>query len=346
MKSREEIRAYLKGELSDKDRFEFEKEMLSDPFLNDAVEGFQTQSIEELDQLVRSTDQQIVQRSTQTRKVPYIRWAAAASIMVMAGVGLFYLLKDPIKEETTAVNLERDSFSDTVAVQIEDPLAESFEARDLEDVAKQTGARLTIQDVDAEEFTFEDAEEFIAEDDETQINSVVELDSKELAEVANIEELVVSLDVGINEEDESLDMTAPATRSALESKPQAVSRSKKISEDIVLSGTISSSNGPLEGANIYRDEGPLVVTSPTGEYNWRFGFKDVVVHKNGYQDRSLSAGSVILRKSDPKMEYNVLVRGNELSRAPTPMGGRVLYLENLKRQLNYPEEARSGGLDG
>jgi len=99
---REDILNYLSGKLSDKDRYAFEKKMLEDPFLNDAVEGLQSvEDPEAISSLLDQLDLEIETKSKRSRSSGNSRWitgVAAVLIIVITSVLILYFPLNPQKE--------------------------------------------------------------------------------------------------------------------------------------------------------------------------------------------------------------------------------------------------------
>lgn len=102
------IQAYLAGELSREETYSFEKELLRNSALSDAVEGLralQEQAIE-LPPIQQSLQERLNQRITEEKKgiLPFqlIRWSAAAVLLLCCGaLGYWWGLK---QESPTAYN--------------------------------------------------------------------------------------------------------------------------------------------------------------------------------------------------------------------------------------------------
>jgi len=361
MRSRNEIIKYLKGEMSDADRFEFEKEMLSDPFLNDAVEGFQELPIGELDQVLRDTDIQLSKHHKSA--IPKLRvWMTAATVIIALGAGLIFMLRDPIENKTVAVNIQEKSYSDK---------KEEAEKAGVNSVKKEASKNQIENETEPEpepesESLIDDTKTETTQDLDIEVaenkNEIIDLidtsepdQTIELASTIEKEGIKVALAVQETNAADILDEgdvvgadSAPEVREREVQSAPSVARSKKAlsSEIVVFSGIISSTDGPIGGVNIYREGGPLKVTSEDGVFTWEFGYEGVRISKNGYQDTSLIDSEIVLSRSNPKMEYEVQVSGNKLSQITHPIGGRDVYLEYLNEQLKYPEDAQSKEIEG
>lgn len=105
--SEETISKYLKGTLNAEKRFEMENQMLDDPLLNDAMEGFSEANVDFLSNdniesfedflghMNISEDAKV--RSIQPKRTGSYRLAIAASIILLVAFGTFFLLSDESK---------------------------------------------------------------------------------------------------------------------------------------------------------------------------------------------------------------------------------------------------------
>lgn len=107
--SAELIRQYLAGELDDKAMHALERQALDDPFLAEALEGFDQHPP---DQQVHLDDLQArlaarVAESRQRKVVPmYSRWAAAAAILLLVTSGAWWIWHQQLPKERPIVRVE------------------------------------------------------------------------------------------------------------------------------------------------------------------------------------------------------------------------------------------------
>lgn len=94
---------YLRNKLSRQERYAFEKESQSDPFLQDALDGFETLTPEELDSDLLQLQQQIPKAEVKIRKFsPWIGVAASISLFLILGTIAFYYVKPSIQTQNLA----------------------------------------------------------------------------------------------------------------------------------------------------------------------------------------------------------------------------------------------------
>ena len=95
-----QIRKYLNGELNARAMHELERRALDDPFLADALEGFEQTSASHEANLAELTDR-LHQRTEKKmgKIVPWIPLSAAASILVVLGAGIWFFTNRSNKSE-------------------------------------------------------------------------------------------------------------------------------------------------------------------------------------------------------------------------------------------------------
>ena len=95
-----QIRKYLNGELSASAMHELERRALDDPFLADALEGFEQTSADQSANLVELTNRLHQRTEKKSGKIiPWIPLSAAASILVVLGAGIWVFTNRGDKNE-------------------------------------------------------------------------------------------------------------------------------------------------------------------------------------------------------------------------------------------------------
>jgi hypothetical protein len=97
-----QIRKYLNGELDAKAMHKLEREALDDPFLMDAIEGFETAPKDQQANLANLTErlQQRIEQPKKGRVFSWQAWSIAASVLVILTIGGLWLRKTPGTEKT------------------------------------------------------------------------------------------------------------------------------------------------------------------------------------------------------------------------------------------------------
>ena len=104
-----QIRKYLNGELSTRDMHKLERRALDDPFLMDALEGFEQLDGDQqtnLTDLNNRLKQRVVKR--ENRIIPWVRLSAAASILIILGAGIWFFTsrRQSVKKELVAQDIK------------------------------------------------------------------------------------------------------------------------------------------------------------------------------------------------------------------------------------------------
>lgn len=84
---------YIQGDRKGKEAHRIEKEAMQDPFLADALEGFEKVEGDHLRQM-ELLRKQIARKSSKKRTFPLRAWSVAASLLIIIGAGTYYIIKD------------------------------------------------------------------------------------------------------------------------------------------------------------------------------------------------------------------------------------------------------------
>ena len=123
---------YFKGLLSKKEQHQFEKELLQDPFAEEAYEGLSKLSPDDIREDMHELHAGIARRTKERKTVllPVVRIAAAAILLLIAGTTVILIrnsikkaplmqdmaeVLDTLEHEQTAVPTEKDSLKDDIA---------------------------------------------------------------------------------------------------------------------------------------------------------------------------------------------------------------------------------------
>ena len=209
MYSKDTILKYLDGALSPKARHEFEKAMLDDPFLNDAVEGLsEIGSSEErsimLDQLLFRPGSG---KSSNTRIV----WMSAAAIILLLIVSIFTLRQfDLGKGETIAENIPEAKETIETEAATEPDVAQTYEEEQdpsAGDMTDQSQEEVMVEedreirdsqvtdpaptDLDTDEIT-EAEHELPVVDEESRLPAENEIDAQTFEDAEDVENLTLA----------------------------------------------------------------------------------------------------------------------------------------------------------
>lgn len=355
MISRDTILKYLKGELSDQERFDFEKAMLDDPFLNDAIEGLKKLNIDELEYELAN-----IKLSTRKNKPRLLYWVAAASVLI-AFVSIMILLQPDIEKNITALNESEQEVNQTKEevseIESTQSLAEDKEvkiAEELDESVLEKPAQVSKDEDKPEEFSIVEetetetrVEENPVERDEVSLDAIVENE-----EIAGDAEAVEAQTVEVKDAariETQIEGANPSSDIPRIQGKRAKSAAENFMPNPRLSGRIFSTEGPLENVNIYIERGPGIFSAQDGSFDWELisDAGETVVIKNGFEDKSgIAAGNIFMIASKAKSEYEIVSRYQIIDVMPGPEGGRNAYLNYLSDQLQYPDEAKQKLTEG
>jgi len=88
MKNIKNILNYLSGKLTDRERYNLEKEMNKDPFLDDAIDGFSLLSPDVLQKDLKLLDNKLKKRLNKRNPLPLLLLKIAASIVIIVAISV------------------------------------------------------------------------------------------------------------------------------------------------------------------------------------------------------------------------------------------------------------------
>ncbi len=366
--SREDILNYLNRKLSEKDRYEFEKSMLEDPFLNDAVEGLQ--SMEDPEAIGSILDQLDLEVSTRVEKHPpssSLRWiagVAAVLVVVITSVLILYFPLNPQKEHLSLNQIpeiqvpEKDIPSVTDS-EDEGIAEESTVAKEVvetpQEATSEPGEKLSEANVqaDSEKDTDETVEIIAAREqleEQVGVEQLGEQAAVQLMDEAD-DEIIVFEDVkdieGVKEE-ENIENKRGAGEPMLAVVREEINRYKSKSNIISklqpekLNGLVTGPRGlALPGVNVIApDRGDGAITNDAGEFqfnNYIIGL-NLLFTKTGYLDKKITLAEpfkdISLDEATETANYDV-VSNVEIyfDQIPAPHIGRERYLVYLNGQI-------------
>ncbi len=269
-KFNKEILNYLSDNLSQEDRYTFEKQLHEDDFDFDAMEGFEDFNIEEIIEDKKILEHQIIEKTSKKKRVLYYQIAgiAAVGIIFIFLANLFFFQdlaekKEMISEEVQTDHKETASEID-VPPELPDQKAQKLIEKEESNLNEEiTDENIEIVDGDEvlEEIYFEDEKQPVAEMPEEDVLEVVLPDMEvEVAEgVKNVEENLEPVP-----ETEKRFMAPTTSRSAVKKSTNTniVTKEKQIKDgNFIIKGKVvdSTTDEPLPGVNIVL-EGAMVGT--------------------------------------------------------------------------------------
>ncbi len=122
-----QLRQYLNGELDAKAMHELEKRAQQDPFLMDALEGYEAVKPKEMDTVMAGLQWRLQQRTgpKERKLMPWQRLAAAVAMFIVCGVGLWWYLAHQTPQQMQVVQTLRQPELPPAPTQKAVPLADS-----------------------------------------------------------------------------------------------------------------------------------------------------------------------------------------------------------------------------
>lgn len=251
---------YLKGLFSGRERNALEKHMQKDPFAEEAMEGFENLSTDEIKEDLLKLNARLHRRMEKNNRVLFFRIAATIAVILTVST-LYFTLSDRkledfegnkeitevipdsenLKEEPVEIsNLQEERFEKEDSEPEEMKIADKKETdtEPLEEVdQEEEGGNKIINEVDA-------AQPVLAQPTKTEIQK-----EEKLTEPAMVTEEVQEEAISVPEQDV---FAPPATRAKSATRRQVlVSADEKISSEILSGKVISAEDSmPIPGASV------------------------------------------------------------------------------------------------
>lgn len=345
------IRRYLAGELDNKAMYALERQAMDDPFLAEALEGFERHTPDQRRHLT-TLENRLMQRvkGATTHRMIFLRhrWAVAAAILVLLGVGGLWIWKKEPQHGLARTEREQASeevITDTLSyagITGERPVPNSPIAAQQRNMAGIIGdtSRPFLANVMP-------AAPAVPAGPATAEQPVASVMSKPLAEeskaMASVADSVVPQTI-IEEDDHR--------RMAIAEKPSVNTR--------VLQGRVKdlSNNSGLPGASVsVEGSASGAITDQQGYFAIKVdSTKDVrlVVAAIGYNSKKMAVPSndnnvdiAIKEQSAALSEVMVAkARRKDVYQPPSPGDGQEHYREYLIKNVRYPASALAANVKG
>jgi len=381
----DDIKKYLRGELSPAEMHALEKKALNDPFLEDALEGAVQLDSEAFDSDLKNLRSSLNERvSKKGKTISLWVWPARiAAGLILVALSTFVIVKltgnkpvedlalkqaplsSPDDEDNEAVatdsaTLSRDSQGEPAKSQAytpseKDPEAE--ESKQAADAARPSAATANTDEISQAETKDDErlaeTTEAVAEEQPVQ-NAPAEAD-KEVALKKQSE------GVKLNDDDQK-QRVASATPESRAKGLGAFTTSK------VIRGRVESVDGvPLPGVNVmFKNTNIGTVTDGSGNYqlNYQLPVADdsstLVFSFIGFSSTEVDAGEKtqlnVQLSEDVSQLSEVVVVGYgaekksedapETLELANPYGGRRAYKQYLEKNIQYPEQALAENIEG
>jgi TonB family protein len=366
----EQIRRYLAGELDDKAMHLLEKQALEDPFLAEALEGFAEHAPDQsihLADLENRLEQRVAVKKE--RKLPvYYRWAAAAAILLLVGVGLNKMWQLPEKKEVAKAIVVRDSVTPAATMNENGQVIEPKPDLALSDIKQSAPAPAAVV------LPSEEKEAAVQSDDAvpgyskvvTPAEEATQQEAPSFAKARKAEKNIMMDSVA----DNYAAAVAPSVPVPVPEKDKqivlrgrvsgvAVSRSAPAPRRMLKGIVTDERNTPLPAVTVMEGTHNGVVTDQDGKFAIQVdSTKDVQLSINyvGYESRKLDVDNkqnnlnIAMNEQNQSLD-EVVVSGYGQKRkqkithqVPVPAEGFERYQEDLAKHVKYP--AAAGDIKG
>ncbi len=326
--SPEDIHRYYNGEMSKKEEHELEKAALSDPFLMEALEGF-----EGVDPKSIGTDlSQLTKQLKKANKHSAWIYRAAATILVVSSVTLvFYLLNDSSQDASLADKIEKPqeieeqapiqevedeetSFTEKAEIEMDAKPALIQEKNDLNKVPTLESSEneeiegsqdnILTEPIITEEETLADLDVMTNEDEEPETSVVSRFADEDY-------ETVVLDEISLQEAEKELEMSDESIFQARSAAAPRAKRSLSNSAIILVSGSVYDLNdNAIDSVQIsFKKEDIFQETTNKSDGSFEIELapndfpKEIFFNRSGYSDTSILVSEnsylkIILRQED------------------------------------------------
>ncbi|MEP1034547.1 TonB family protein [Ekhidna sp.] len=286
----EQFEKYLKGQMSPEESHAFEREVLNDPFVQEALEGFETNGEEALADLAKLKNQI---SSRQKALFPLMRVAAAITLLILGSFTVYFFTNTiegellATEEEPMEEIVQSSPEPDTVKLPVsKEMIVEELMKEDTQPKTfNQDGLKVADQDEEVAELAIEEEEplelvveqinaEDVAEIQEAEISDeLVVADEKDavpalqgraagvqvsqfkadsFTDSADLDEVVITAQPLVAKKSElSSNTRAKAEKSNKRSKSEPVAALRSASANDMVSGVVIDDTGePLPGVNV------------------------------------------------------------------------------------------------
>lgn len=371
----DDIERYRKGQLSPKERNALERKALSDPFLEDALEGSHSISSEKFSMDLKALSKRIKEDSSKSWLKP-LRMAAAVLILVGAGSLFFWIdlsepatmaleKRSPVKTDSAQDKKANDSSISLSSLKKTEPAPTNNDLSQRSPVKKVKPFRKKepappIDLSTATDASWKTAGAEIAQEGQAPV--VVE--EIKVAELPRVEEgPTVAMQEEAKKDRENVSLSN-MKKGATESKGESLRSGFVATPQIVSGQVISTEDGsPLPGVNVLvKGTTNGTVTDSNGNFqlsidiaNPQLAFSFIGMHTveaKPTQDVALN----IEMKEDASQLSEVVVTGYGTSsddrdkepviKSAYPVGGLRAYNKYLEDNLRYPAEALNSDIKG
>lgn len=337
---------YIQGKRKGKEAHRLEKEAMQDPFLADALEGFDKVEGEHI-KAIESLQKRIVGKTIQKRNIVW-SWGVAAGLLigVLTG-GYFFLKSDYIEDPMLAMEsaaIIQDSISEKIDIEDKDLLARA------EEVAETLTAPLPpIPPASIRESIMVEDSEIVVEDFLELAEEIV-IEEKEEEAVEASEKRVDSVEDLLAGDLQGVEVLKQSAENPNAHKRVRGTSSNFSSSNIVQGKVIDKEGEPLMGASV-RIEGTTRGTTTDMDGNFRLEVADnetISVDYIGFESQRFPVSPqqnmvIAMNESEQVLSEAIIIgyggaKKKDKIKMPKPVDGERAYKMYLKNNMRYPSE--------
>lgn len=344
------IRRYLAGELDNKAMHALERQALDDPFLAEALEGFEQHAPDQrvhLADLSKRLDQRV--QPAKRKVIPmYIRWAAAAAVCFVVGSSIIWLWPARNQDEIAKVDVKTDTLiPGEISATVQVPESATMFKKNMDNRKSERPSVAPAPEIapapqpQAEEAKAEPAPAAMAAADVPKASRLAAPVAKDIAIAADTVGVIASQNFYKSFDTDDMAVTARGVRktSALES----------VFEQNRIQGRVLNVHGDSGIANVTVSMGAVGTTTDQEGYfsipatglmakskKMRSNQQLVTAYAPGYQSYSQNyhGGAFVRLQLKRTTDTSTTVYSN--SNEPSPMGGFVQFETYLTKNIQYP----------
>lgn len=295
------IKKYLRGQLSPAEMHRLEKRALDDPFLAEAMEGYEnfpnnSHSLNELKVRLKSRTESKISKNTNTPPVNFKIWSLAACVVILIGLFSIYLNQP-----------KQNNFSEPLTKSSPQILPPPGNAREKKTISPDIAAETSIEDMisKTEVIAANSERKKEKEDTPTADDIVVEQIARTTAAPSMI---APAVEPALTPMAKKESLAEPDAFVSLSNTNTLSTKTAKEADSIATKGKIKdlSTTKPIDGAIIKDVKTNIrVISNENGEFFFPYKVKKIAIYAKGFQSREIELG--------PLQEININLNPNPSS---------------------------------
>ena len=296
---------YLRNRLSNKERFDLEKEITKDPFLEDAMDGFAQLTANELEHDLEKLNKGLTTRLQKNKKqkiIPYLKIAAGIAIIIGLGSVIIFNSLTNLSNKEIAENIEIDKKSDTSGIKLlpineARKLLDEFSIEEKEEQVEKSILVNTNKKPYSEQKQIKE-KPIKNENANANLNLVADMEVEDENTEPNIESINLNPEMAILSSG-----SAPATE--ISAAPQVAS-AKELTFTIQGVVVDADTKEPLPGANITQGNNGII-TDINGNFEFKIVDDSIIqIAYIGYEPKEISISELAQNNNQIEMQVNQL----------------------------------------